>query len=144
MQGLENYHEVRYSGVTARALINTALLTVTRFALLYPSGLGRKECAYLYYICVCKSGKNAECLYRLYRIKRARRKKNPTWLTVYLKCKRSYCRIPPNHSDRIIDPGDRNVSFSLILLALSLLLPFADIRRQLLERNFVYPRLETN
>lgn len=65
VQGLENYHEVRYDGVTARALINTALLTVTRFALLYPSGPGRKECAYLYYLCVCKSGKNAECLNRL-------------------------------------------------------------------------------
>lgn len=51
MQRLENYtclnHEVRYNGVTA--LINTELLTATRFALLYPSGPGPKECAY--YVC---------------------------------------------------------------------------------------------
>jgi hypothetical protein len=46
---LENYHEVRYNCVTARALINTApLITATRFALLYPSGPDRKECAYLH------------------------------------------------------------------------------------------------
>lgn len=72
MQRLENYYGVRYNGVT---LINTALLTVTRFALLYPSASDRKECAYFHYVCVCKSGrKNAECLNRLCCIKRARRK----------------------------------------------------------------------
>jgi len=49
---------------------------------------------------------------------------------MYLKCKPPYCRIPPNHSDRIVDPEDHtiltyNVS-SLISLALSLLLLFPD------------------